>query len=67
MLNFDESIKAGGGVVHSALRNAAEDAAFMLAAVAAKDAALEYRNDATWNTQLPAMNEGHLSCKRQTG
>jgi hypothetical protein len=45
---------AGGLVILSALRNAAKGAAFMLAAVAAKDAALEYRNDAPWNTKPPA-------------
>jgi hypothetical protein len=32
----------------------AKDAAFMLAAVAAKSAALEYRDDTTRNTPLPA-------------
>jgi hypothetical protein len=35
---------------------AAKDAAFVLAAVAAKNAALEYRNDAPWNTKPEARN-----------
>jgi hypothetical protein len=48
---------AGGCVIRSVLRNAAKDAAFMLAAVAAKDAALEYRNDSARNTQPPASQE----------
>ncbi|MDR2295706.1 MAG: hypothetical protein LBD95_02815 [Clostridiales Family XIII bacterium] len=43
-----------GLVILSALRNAAKDAAFVLAAVAAKSAALEYRNDASWNTKPKA-------------
>jgi hypothetical protein len=43
-----------GLVILSALRNAAKNAAFVLAAVAAKNAALEYRNDASWNTKPEA-------------
>jgi hypothetical protein len=50
-------MKAGNSVSHFALRNAAKVAAFMLAAVAAKSAALEYRNVAAWITPPPAPNE----------
>jgi hypothetical protein len=53
-----------GLVILSALRNAAKNAAFVLAAVAAKNAALEYRNDAPWNTKPEALMRTYVCPER---
>ena len=53
-IQLEHNHRALGLAILSALRNAAKDATFMLAAVAAKSAALEYRNDAPRNTKPEA-------------
>jgi hypothetical protein len=57
MLQFRDT-PAGGCVIHSVLRNAAKDAAFMLAAGDRKGRGpCDARNDTAWNTLPPTSYE----------